>query len=66
MGKIIKFIDIEIQRQKLHQHKGPISIKNIGINKRCRHLIRHLIRSLLVKKILHILLATKILKKINL
>ena len=24
---IIKFGDIEIQKQKFHQHKGPISIK---------------------------------------
>ena len=31
MEKIIKFGDIEIQ--KFHQHKGPISIKNINVNK---------------------------------
>ena len=30
---IIKFGDIEIQKQKFHQHKGPISIKNIDSNK---------------------------------
>ena len=30
---IIKFSDIEIQKQKFHQHKGPISIKNIDIYK---------------------------------
>ena len=30
---IIKFGDIEIQKQKVHQHKGSISIKNIDINK---------------------------------
>ena len=30
---IIKFGDIEIQKQKSHQHKRPISIKNIDINK---------------------------------
>ena len=66
MEKIIKFVNIEIQKQKLHQHKGPISIKNIGINKRSRHLIRHLIRSLLVKTFLDLLLATKILAKLNL
>ena len=29
MEKIIKFGNIEIQKQKFHQHKGPISIKNI-------------------------------------
>ena len=31
--KIIKFGDIEIQKQIFHQHKEPISIKNIDINK---------------------------------
>ena len=33
MGKVIKLGDIEIQKQKFHQHKEPISIKNIYINK---------------------------------
>ena len=33
MEKIIKFEVIEIQKQKFHQHKAPISIKNININK---------------------------------
>ena len=33
MEKIITFADIEIQKQKFHQHNGPISIKNIDINK---------------------------------
>ena len=33
IGKILKFGDIEIQKQKFHQDKGPISIKNIDINK---------------------------------
>ena len=33
MEKIIKFGDIEIQKQKFHQYKNPISIKNIDINK---------------------------------
>ena len=27
MGKIIKFGDIEIQKQKFHQYKEPTSIK---------------------------------------
>ena len=31
MGKVIKFDDIEIQKQKFHQHKEPISIKHIYI-----------------------------------
>ena len=30
---IIKFGDIEIEKQKFHQHIRPISIKNIDINK---------------------------------
>ena len=30
---IIKFGDIEIEKQKFHQYKRPISIKNIDINK---------------------------------
>ena len=29
MEKIIKFGDIEIQKQKFQQHKGPISLKKI-------------------------------------
>ena len=29
----IKFGDIEIVKQKFHQHKRPISIKHIDINK---------------------------------
>ena len=29
MGKIIEFGDIEIQKQKVHQHESPISIKKI-------------------------------------
>ena len=33
MEKIIKFGDIEIQKQKYHQHKELISIKNLDINK---------------------------------
>ena len=33
MEKIIKFGDIEIKKQDFHQHKAPISIKNIDINK---------------------------------
>ena len=33
MEKVIKFGDIQIQKQKFHQHKGPILIKNIDSNK---------------------------------
>ena len=33
MEKIIKFGNIEIQKQTFHQHKGPISITNIDTNK---------------------------------
>ena len=30
---IIKFGDIKIQKQKFHQHKRPVSIKNVDVNK---------------------------------
>ena len=30
---IIKFSDIEIKKQQFHQHKRPISIKNVDVNK---------------------------------
>ena len=30
---IIKFGDVEIKKQKFHQHKTPISVKNIATNK---------------------------------
>ena len=30
---IIKFGDIETEKQKFHQNKRPISIKNIDVNK---------------------------------
>ena len=30
---IIKFGDVAIQKQKFHQHKRPVSMKNIDINK---------------------------------
>ena len=33
LKKYIKFDDIEIQKQTFYQHKGPISITNIDINK---------------------------------
>ena len=33
MKKMITFCDIEIQKQKFHQYKRPISIKNIDIKK---------------------------------
>ena len=58
MGKVIKFDDIETQKQ----HKEPISIKNIDINK--------LVLSNKIpygkKKDLNIWLAKKMLKKLDL
>ena len=30
---VIKFSNIEIGKKKIHQHKRPISINNIDINK---------------------------------
>ena len=56
-----KVEDIEIHKQVFHQHKEPISIKNVDIDK-----VIVLIRFLLVKKNLNILLATKMFKKIDL
>ena len=56
MEKIIKFDDIEIQKQKFHQHKKPISIKNRDINKTVSKKVAF------GKKGLNILLATKMLK----
>ena len=29
---VIKIVDIEVEKQKFHQHKRPISIKNVDIN----------------------------------
>ena len=57
---ITKFGDIEIQKQKFHQHKGPISIKNIDINK-----IVVSNKIYFGKKDLNISLATKMLKKLD-
>ena len=33
MENVIELDDIEIQKHKFHQHKGPISMKDIDINK---------------------------------
>ena len=56
---IKKFDDTKIPKQKFQQYKRPISIKNVDIDK-------IVIRSLLVKRDLHYLLAAKILKKLDL
>ena len=60
--KVIKIDDIEIEKEKFHQHKETTSIKKIEI------LIQeqYPIRSLLVKKDLNILLASRMLKKLDL
>ena len=50
-----------IEEYKFHQHKSPISINNIHINK-----IVVLLSFLLVNKVLNILLVTKMLKKLEL
>ena len=57
MEKIIKFGDIEIEKQNFHQHKEPISMKIQTLIKQ-----QYQIRSILVKKYLNISLATKMLK----
>ena len=57
MEKIIKFGDIEIEKQNFHQHKEPISMKIQTLIKQ-----QYQLRSILVKKYLNISLATKMLK----
>ena len=57
MEKIIKFGDIEIHKQTFHQHKEPISKKNVDIDK-----IVVSNKFFLVKKDLNTLLATKVFK----
>ena len=57
---ITKFGDIEIQKQKFHRRKGPISIKNIDINK-----IVVSNKVYFGKKDLNISLAAKMLKKLD-
>ena len=61
-GKIIKLGDIEIEKQKFHQHKESISLKKIDINKIA---VSNNV-SLLVRKDLNVSLATKMLKKLDL
>ena len=56
--KNIKFSDFETEKQKFHQHKEPISIKNIDIGKIT---VSNKVPS--VKKGLNILLVKKMLKK---
>ena len=58
MEKAKKFDDIEIEEQNFHQDKGPISIKNIDINK----IVVSNKASFGKKKVFTILLATKMLK----
>ena len=58
MAKIIKFGDIEIQKQKSYQHKIPISRKSIYINKIA---VSNKV-SFGKKRILNISLTTKMLK----
>ena len=55
--EIIKFSDVEIQKQKFCQHRRPISIKNIDINK-----IVVSLKVSLVKRDLNISMTTKMLQ----
>ena len=57
MKKMIKFGDIEIEKQTFHQHKESISIKNINTNK-----ITVSNKDSLIKMDLNLLLATRMLK----
>ena len=61
MEKIIKFGDIETEKQNFHQHKEPISIENIDIDK-----ITVSNNVPFAKKDLNILSSTKMLKNIDL
>ena len=58
---IVKFGDTEIEKQNFHQHKRPISIKLQALIKQ-----QYLKRSPLVKMVLNISLATKMLKTLDL
>ena len=59
MEKIfIKFGDIEVKKQRFHQHKRPILLKYMDINE-----IVVSNKIFLVKEYLNISLATKMLKK---
>ena len=58
--KIIKFDDTETEEYEFHQHKSPISINNIDINK-----IIVSNKFSLVNKILSTSLVTKIIKKLD-
>ena len=57
----VKFDDIKIPKQKFHQHKRIISVKNIEIDK-----IVVSSKALFVKKDLNILLVAKMIRKLNL
>ena len=63
MEKVIKFGDNEIQKQKLHQHKEPVSIKKIDVNKIV--VSNSICLVFLAKKDLNILLAIKMIRKIR-
>ena len=54
---VIKSGDIEIEKQKFHQHEKPISIKNIDINKM---VVSNKVS--FAKRVLNISLAMKMLK----
>ena len=57
----MKFDDTEIEKCKFHQHKSPFLIDNIDINK----MVVSSVVSL-VKRVLNILLAIKMLNKLQL
>ena len=64
MEKVIKFGDNKIQKQKLHQHKEPVSIKKkIDVNKIV--VSNSICLVFLAKKDLNILLAIKMIRKIR-
>ena len=57
MGKEIMFGDTEVEKDKFHQHKSPISIYDVNVD------IIIVSNRVPIEKVLNILLGTKLVKK---
>ena len=57
--EIVTFGDTEVEKDKFHQYKTPISIYNVDISEIVVSTV-----FLLIKKVLNILLGTKMVKKL--
>ena len=63
MGKKnITFGDIEVEKHKFHQHKNPISMYGVNID---RIVVSSKVRFFLVNKVLNIILVTKKVKMLG-